>query len=68
MDESLAPGLIGDVNEDGEVDINDVTDLIRFVLTGDSTGINLANADLFADGKVDIDDVTALIGRVLKGQ
>lgn len=68
VDESLAPGLIGDVNEDGEVDINDVTDLIRFVLTGDSTGINLANADLFADGKIDIDDVTALISRVLKGQ
>ena len=57
----------GDVNMDGFVDINDVTALIAYVLTGDATGVNLeaANCNLL-DG-VDIDDVTSLINYVLKG-
>ena len=57
----------GDVDMDGFVDINDVTALIAYVLTGDSTGVNLeaANCNLL-DG-VDIDDVTSLINYVLKG-
>ena len=57
----------GDVDMDGFVDINDVTALIAYVLTGDATGVNLeaANCNLL-DG-VDIDDVTSLINYVLKG-
>ena len=57
----------GDVDMDGFVDINDVTALIAYVLTGDATGVNLeaANCNLL-DG-VDIDDVTSFINYVLKG-
>ncbi len=57
----------GDVNMDGDVDINDVTALIDYLLTGNTTGIDLegANCDLF--GGVDINDVTALIDYLLTG-
>ena len=59
--------LRGDVNNNGQVDINDVTVLINFVLSGDSTGVNLEAANTDQQGGVDINDVTALIARVLTG-
>ncbi|MBO4804237.1 MAG: leucine-rich repeat protein [Muribaculaceae bacterium] len=57
--------LRGDVNIDGTIDINDVTDLIQKVLGngGDYTG----NEDVTGEGAIDINDVTALIDMVLKG-
>lgn len=50
----------GDVNGDGKVDVNDMTALVQYLLTGDSTGINLDNADVNGDGKVDINDINSL--------
>ena len=61
--------LRGDVDNDGDVDIDDVTRLIDVVLGKDVT-YNADAADCnteTGDGSVDIDDVTALINRVLKG-
>ena len=61
--------LHGDVNGDGEVDINDVTRLIDVVL-GKNVEYNAAAADCntaTGDGAIDINDVTALIARVLTG-
>ena len=49
------------------VDINDVTALINYVLTGNATGVNMTNANCDLQGNVDINDVTALINYVLKG-
>ena len=60
-------GLRGDVNGDGHVDINDVTALINYVLSGNAAGVNMANANCDLQGNVDINDVTALINFVLKG-
>ncbi len=60
-------GLRGDVNNDQRVDINDVTALINYVLTGNATGVNMTNANCDLQGNVDINDVTALINFVLKG-
>ena len=54
-------GLRGDVNNDQKVDINDVTALINYVLTGNATGVNMTNANCDLQGNVDINDVTALI-------
>ena len=61
-------GLRGDVNNDGYVNIADVTDLIDYILSGDATGLNLDNADCDLDGSVGIADVTALIDYLLSGQ
>ena len=60
-------GLRGDVNNDQNVDINDVTALINYVLTGNAVGVNMTNANCDLQGNVDINDVTALINFVLKG-
>ena len=59
------PTLRGDVNEDGGVNIADVTDLIDMLLNGTAAGV--ANADCNGDGEVNIADVAALIDYLLAG-
>ena len=61
------PLATGDVNGDGEVDINDVTDLISFVLGNQVTPFFKFNADVVDDAELDINDVTGLINIVLNG-
>ena len=51
----------GDVNNDGLVNISDVTAIIDYMLTQDASTINFDAADLNEDGVVNISDVTALI-------
>ena len=55
---------IGDVDCDGEVNINDVTALIDILLTGAAAS---ESADVDTDGEVNINDVTALIDMLLSG-
>ncbi|MBO4803202.1 MAG: leucine-rich repeat protein, partial [Muribaculaceae bacterium] len=57
----------GDVNGDGSVDITDATMLINYLLSGNSTGMNLTAADVNDDGLVDITDATTLINYLLSG-
>ncbi|MBR5685779.1 MAG: C10 family peptidase [Muribaculaceae bacterium] len=59
--------LRGDVNGDGAVDITDATTLINYLLSGDSTGLNLENANCDLTGTVDITDATTLINYLLNG-
>lgn len=59
--------LLGDVNGDGYVRINDVTALIDYLLSGDGSGINVDAADCNHDNDVRINDVTALIDYLLSG-
>ena len=59
--------LRGDVNEDGSVNIADVTALIDYLLSGNTAGINLDNADCNEDNGVNIADVTVLIDYLLSG-
>ena len=54
----------GDVNGDGKISINDVTNLIDILLSG---GDIPANADVNGDGNVSIKDVTDLIDMLLSG-
>ena len=55
----------GDVNNDGEVNIGDVTALINYLLSGDASVVNLQAADCNQDGNILIGDVTALINYLL---
>ncbi len=61
------PGMRGDVNDDGVVNINDVTALIDAVLGNNWEGLNYDNADCNLDEGVNINDVTTLIDYVLGG-
>ena len=56
--------ILGDVNDDGQVSIKDVTTLIDYLLGGDVT-INELAADVKADGNISIADVTTLIDMLL---
>ena len=57
----------GDVDMSGNIDIEDVTALIEYVLTGNGTGLDLEAANCDLTGGIDIEDVTALINFVLNG-
>ena len=59
--------LLGDVNNDGNVNISDVTALINYLLSQDATGVDLTAADCNQDGGISISDVTALINYLLSG-
>ncbi|MBR5726705.1 MAG: hypothetical protein IKX56_08245 [Muribaculaceae bacterium] len=63
-----AQGLRGDVNEDGFVNISDVTDLISALLTDGWDTINVDNANCNLDETLNISDVTALINFLLTDQ
>ena len=58
-----ASDIVGDMNNDGNVNVSDVTLLISKVLAGDTQW----SLDLNGDGQVNIADVTALISSVLSG-
>ena len=57
----------GDVNEDGNVDIEDITALISHVLAG-AGNINMHTEDINGDNIVDIDDISLLISMVLSNE
>ena len=57
--------LYGDVDDDGNVGIGDVSVLIDYILIGDGTGVNLTAADVDQDGNVGIGDVSCLIDYIL---
>ena len=57
----------GDVNDDGRLNIGDVTSLISYLLSNETTeGVNPVNADVNADNYITVGDVTSLINLVLK--
>lgn len=57
--------MLGDVNDDGNVAINDVTTLIDYLLGGQLEHFNVLNADVNQDGRIAISDVTSLIDLLL---
>ena len=54
------PQLIGDVNDDGDVNQADVTALNKYVLTPKKVTINKAVADVDGNGRINISDVLKL--------
>lgn len=60
-----AGAVRGDVNMDGSVNINDVTDLIDLLLGSVLTVYDPVAADCDGDGRISISDVTTLIDMLL---
>ena len=58
--------LLGDVNNDGEVTIADVTALVNILLGKDTSSYNLDAADVNENGTRSIADVTELVNILLK--
>ena len=59
-------GILGDVNDDGVVSIQDVSLLIDYLLGSDVTPFNNANADVNPDSRISINDVSGLIDLLLQ--
>lgn len=60
-DQIGAGGLKGDVNGDGCVNVEDVTALVNFILSGGTAD----NGDINADGALNASDVTELVSLIL---
>ncbi|MBR5102505.1 MAG: endonuclease [Muribaculaceae bacterium] len=58
--------LLGDVNNDGDVDVKDVTALISYILGVTPENFNINNANVNGEGEIDVQDVTALINLILQ--
>lgn len=59
--------LRGDVDGNQSVEMDDLTLLINYLLTGDASGINMEGANCDQEGDVTMDDLTALINYLLTG-
>ena len=64
----VTPDIQGDVDGDGHVGMDDLTALINYLLTNDTSDINLENADCDPSGSVNMDDLTVLINYLLTNQ
>ena len=56
--------MLGDVNDDGDVNIADVTTLIDYLLGG-GVVINQRNSDVNQDEDINIADVTSIVDQLL---
>ena len=56
----------GDLNCDGFLSISDVTSLINYLLSGDSSQISSKNADVNGDERINISDLSCLINILLQ--
>ena len=56
---------LGDVNDDGDVDVTDVTTLISYILGIQVTTFNELNADVDGDTIFTVNDVTTIIAIIL---
>ncbi len=57
--------LLGDANDDGYINMSDVTSLINYILGKNPTPFVFANSDVNADGFINMSDVTGVINIVL---
>ncbi len=64
IEAASAPGLTGDVNGDGAVDVSDVNIVLNIMLGNDTLAANPA-ADVNGDGAVDVSDANAIINIML---
>ena len=55
----------GDANEDGEVDVRDITTIINYILGNNPSPFNFNNANVNGDEEVNVLDVTAIINMIL---
>lgn len=65
IEEPQVTPLYGDVNDDGVVNISDVTLLIDYVLNSGTILINEVNSDMNSDHVINITDITSLIDYIL---
>lgn len=63
--EKGSAALLGDANEDGFINMSDVTFVINYILGKNPSPFVFANADVTDDGYINMSDVTAIINIIL---
>lgn len=58
-------GKKGDANEDGTVDVSDITTIAAYILGQNPSPFNAGNADVNSDNSIDVSDITATAGMIL---
>ncbi len=57
--------ILGDADGDGEVSIADVTKVVNYILTNETTGLIFENADVDGSGTLDINDISGIVAIIL---
>lgn len=63
--EKSAAALLGDANDDGLINMPDVTVVINYILSKNPSPFNFVNADVNEDGLINMNDVTGIINIIL---
>ena len=64
---ALPGSKTGDVNDDGYVNVTDVTLVVDHILGKSDDNFIIENADINSDGTISVADVTALVDLILGG-
>lgn len=64
---AVPPVVLGDVNLDGSVDIQDVSLTVERILSAAPEGFVEANADIDGDGEITVQDVSLIVAMILSG-
>ena len=57
----IAPVLLGDANNDGRVDADDIEAITRYIMEGDDEGFIFKNADVNGDEKINAADIVEVV-------
>ena len=57
----------GDINGDGDISVNDVAMIVKYILGMTDSNFIIANADINGDGEIDINDVMSTVSTILEG-
>ena len=62
-----ASSVLGDVNGDGDISVNDVAMIVNYILGVSDDNFIIANADVDGDGEISINDVMGTVSIILRG-
>ena len=57
---------LGDINNDGQVNVVDIVNLVSYILNDQSEEINILASDLSEDGVVNVVDIVNLVNEILE--
>ena len=65
VEEPEVDTILGDANDDGAVDVGDITTIASYILGNTPEAWNADNADANEDGAIDVGDITTTAGIIL---